>query len=197
MQLPGVDAAASPSYAARDAEVLLRWRQMVRPPDAPPGVDLDSLSEAQLGRLDAGLVRLESTRDRRASHHAESSLTVLRRRLNHNDLVLMVFFTERRPDTLARSPSGPHSNQRASGSRPLAMQPRHIRVPLQPQRLVPLRPVPLPLLRELPLTIPCPPSTLRPTMALSTPRRQPIRHTKVRPELRSQLRDPAVPTRLH
>ena len=46
--------------SARDAEVLLRWRQTVRPPDAPPGVDLDSLSEAQLGRLHAGLVKLAS-----------------------------------------------------------------------------------------------------------------------------------------
>jgi hypothetical protein len=32
----------------------------VRPPDGPPGVDLDSLSEAQLERLYAGLVRLAS-----------------------------------------------------------------------------------------------------------------------------------------
>jgi hypothetical protein len=44
--------------SARDAEVLLRWRQTVRPPDAPPGVDLDAMSEAQLERLHAGLVRL-------------------------------------------------------------------------------------------------------------------------------------------
>jgi hypothetical protein len=46
--------------SARDAEVLLRWRQTVRPSDAPPGVDLESLSEAQLERLYAGLVRLAS-----------------------------------------------------------------------------------------------------------------------------------------
>ena len=38
--------------------VLLRWRQTVRPPEATPGVDLESLSEAQLERLYAGLVRL-------------------------------------------------------------------------------------------------------------------------------------------
>ena len=46
--------------SARDAEVLLRWRQTVRPPDAPPGVDLDGMSEAQLERLYAGLVKLAS-----------------------------------------------------------------------------------------------------------------------------------------
>jgi hypothetical protein len=44
----------------RAAEILLRWRQTVRPPDAPPGVDLDSLSEKELERLYAGLVRLAS-----------------------------------------------------------------------------------------------------------------------------------------
>jgi len=38
----------------------LRWRQTVRPPDTTLGVDLDSLSEAQLERLYAGLVRLAS-----------------------------------------------------------------------------------------------------------------------------------------
>jgi hypothetical protein len=46
--------------SARDAEVLLRWRQTVRPPDAPPGVDLDGMSEAKLERLHAGLVKLAS-----------------------------------------------------------------------------------------------------------------------------------------
>lgn len=46
--------------SARDAEVLLRWRQTVRPPETTPGVDLDTLSEAQLERLYAGLVRLAS-----------------------------------------------------------------------------------------------------------------------------------------
>jgi len=38
----------------------LRWRQTVRPPDAPPGVDLDSMAERELERLHAGLVRLAS-----------------------------------------------------------------------------------------------------------------------------------------
>ena len=46
--------------SARDAEVLLRWRQTVRPSEAAPGVDLDSLSEKQLERLYSGLVRLVS-----------------------------------------------------------------------------------------------------------------------------------------
>jgi hypothetical protein len=46
--------------SARDAEVLLRWRQTVRPSDTPPGVDLESLSERELERLYAGLVRLAS-----------------------------------------------------------------------------------------------------------------------------------------
>jgi hypothetical protein len=46
--------------SARDAEVLLRWRQTVRPPETTPGVDLDTFSEAQLERLYAGLVRLAS-----------------------------------------------------------------------------------------------------------------------------------------
>jgi hypothetical protein len=46
--------------SARDAEVLLRWRHTVRPTETTPGVDLDSLSEAQLERLYAGLVRLAS-----------------------------------------------------------------------------------------------------------------------------------------
>ena len=49
--------------SARDAEVLLRWRQTVRPPDAPPGVDLDAMSEAKLERLHAGLVKLASMDD--------------------------------------------------------------------------------------------------------------------------------------
>ena len=48
--------------SARDAEVLLRWRQTVRAPDAP-GVDLDAMSEAKLERLHAGLVKLASIDD--------------------------------------------------------------------------------------------------------------------------------------
>jgi hypothetical protein len=46
--------------SARDAEVLLRWRQTVRPSETTPGVDLDSMSERELERLYAGLVRLAS-----------------------------------------------------------------------------------------------------------------------------------------
>ena len=42
----------------RAAEILLRWLQRARPPEATPGVDLDAMSEAQLERLHAGLVRL-------------------------------------------------------------------------------------------------------------------------------------------
>jgi hypothetical protein len=48
--------------SARDAEVLLRWLQRPRQ-DNPPGVDLHSLSEAQLERLHAGLVKLASMDD--------------------------------------------------------------------------------------------------------------------------------------
>ena len=44
----------------RAAEILLRWLQRVRPPEATPGVDLDAMSEAKLERLHAGLVRLAS-----------------------------------------------------------------------------------------------------------------------------------------
>jgi hypothetical protein len=44
----------------RAAEILLRWLQRVRPPEGTPGVDLDAMSEAQLERLHAGLVRLAS-----------------------------------------------------------------------------------------------------------------------------------------
>jgi hypothetical protein len=46
--------------SARDAEVLLRWRQTVRADDSTPGVDLESLSERELERLYAGLLRLAS-----------------------------------------------------------------------------------------------------------------------------------------
>jgi hypothetical protein len=42
----------------RAAEILLRWLQRPHPSDATPGVDLDSMSEAQLERLHAGLVRI-------------------------------------------------------------------------------------------------------------------------------------------
>ena len=44
----------------RAAEILLRWLQRVRPPGATPGVDLDSMSERELERLHAGLVKLAS-----------------------------------------------------------------------------------------------------------------------------------------
>ena len=44
----------------RAAEILLRWLQRVRPPEVTPGVDLDSMSERELERLHAGLVRLAS-----------------------------------------------------------------------------------------------------------------------------------------
>jgi DNA-binding transcriptional LysR family regulator len=43
----------------RAAEILLRWLQRPRQ-DNPRGVDLDSMSEAQLERLHAGLVKLAS-----------------------------------------------------------------------------------------------------------------------------------------
>jgi hypothetical protein len=46
--------------SAGDAEVLLRWLQRLRTDEATPGVDLDALSEAQLERLHAGLVKLAS-----------------------------------------------------------------------------------------------------------------------------------------
>jgi hypothetical protein len=42
----------------RAAEILLSWLQRARPPEATPGVDLDAMSEAQLERLHAGLVKL-------------------------------------------------------------------------------------------------------------------------------------------
>jgi hypothetical protein len=47
----------------RAAEILLRWLQRVRPPEVTPGVDLDAMSEAQLERLHAGLVKLASMDD--------------------------------------------------------------------------------------------------------------------------------------
>jgi hypothetical protein len=42
----------------RAAEILLRWLQRPRPVDETLGVDLDSMSEAQLETLHAGLVRI-------------------------------------------------------------------------------------------------------------------------------------------
>jgi hypothetical protein len=42
----------------RAAEILLRWLQRPRPVDEMPGVDLDSMSEAQLEALYAGLARV-------------------------------------------------------------------------------------------------------------------------------------------
>jgi hypothetical protein len=46
----------------RAAEILLRWLQRPRQDNAP-GVDLDGMSEAQLERLHAGLVKLASMDD--------------------------------------------------------------------------------------------------------------------------------------
>ena len=43
----------------RAAEILLRWLQRPRQ-DNPPGVDLDSMSERELERLHAALVKLAS-----------------------------------------------------------------------------------------------------------------------------------------
>jgi hypothetical protein len=42
----------------RAAEILLRWLQRPRPVDETPGVDLGSMSEAQVEGLYAGLVRI-------------------------------------------------------------------------------------------------------------------------------------------
>ena len=42
----------------RAAEILLRWLQRARPPEATPGVDLDAMSERELEWLPAGLVKL-------------------------------------------------------------------------------------------------------------------------------------------
>jgi hypothetical protein len=42
----------------RAAEILLRWMQRPKPVEETPGVDLDSLSYAELERLHAGLMRL-------------------------------------------------------------------------------------------------------------------------------------------
>jgi hypothetical protein len=42
----------------RAAEILLRWLQRPKPVAETPGVDLDSMSHAELERLHAGPVRL-------------------------------------------------------------------------------------------------------------------------------------------
>jgi hypothetical protein len=47
----------------RAAEILLRWMQRPKPPVETAGVDLDSMSEAELERLRAGLTRLASLPD--------------------------------------------------------------------------------------------------------------------------------------
>jgi hypothetical protein len=47
----------------RAAEILLRWLQRPRPVAETPGVDLDSMSEAELERLHAGLTRVDQDVD--------------------------------------------------------------------------------------------------------------------------------------
>jgi hypothetical protein len=47
----------------RAAEILLRWLQRPKPVVETAGVDLESMSEAQLGRLHAGLVKLAGLPD--------------------------------------------------------------------------------------------------------------------------------------
>jgi hypothetical protein len=47
----------------RAAEILLRWLQRPRAEQRVGGVDLDSMSEAQLERLHAGLVKLAALPD--------------------------------------------------------------------------------------------------------------------------------------
>lgn len=42
----------------RAAEILLRWLQRPRPPEPTAGADLDAMSNAQLERLYAGLMRI-------------------------------------------------------------------------------------------------------------------------------------------
>jgi hypothetical protein len=42
----------------RAAEILLRWLPRPKPLAETPGADLDSMSEAELERLHAGLTRL-------------------------------------------------------------------------------------------------------------------------------------------
>jgi hypothetical protein len=57
--------------SARDAEVLLRWLQLPRAEERVGGVDLDSMSERELERLYAGLLRLAALPD----EHLHSLLT--------------------------------------------------------------------------------------------------------------------------
>jgi hypothetical protein len=47
----------------RAAEILLRWLQRPRPVVETPGVDFDSMSEAQLQRLHVGLVKVAALPD--------------------------------------------------------------------------------------------------------------------------------------
>ena len=47
----------------RAAEILLCWLQRPKPVGETPGVDLDSMSEAQLERLHAGLLKLAAVPD--------------------------------------------------------------------------------------------------------------------------------------
>lgn len=47
----------------RAAAILLRWLQRSGPAVETPGVDLDALSETQLERFDAGLVRMAALPD--------------------------------------------------------------------------------------------------------------------------------------
>jgi hypothetical protein len=58
----------------RAAEILLRWLQRPRPVVETPGVDLDSMSEAQLERLHAGLVRIAALPSRELQALVESVL---------------------------------------------------------------------------------------------------------------------------
>jgi hypothetical protein len=48
----------------RAAEILLRWLQRPRPVVETPGVDLDSMSKAQLESLYTGLVRIAALPER-------------------------------------------------------------------------------------------------------------------------------------
>jgi hypothetical protein len=58
----------------RAAEILLRWLQRPRPVDEMPGVDLDSMSEAQLESLYAGLVRIAALPSRELQALVQSLL---------------------------------------------------------------------------------------------------------------------------